>query len=121
MANSKLDSTRVDITMDGEKVEEVDNFKYLGATTIQGWHLNSGSAHQNCHSNSNDGQTVQNMEEQHQLPNQIQALQVTGCLHTPVWLRGLDSPGRHRKANSGLRIQMSEKATEDLVPGPQNQ
>ena len=41
--------------------------------------------------------------------------------HTPVWLRGLDSPGRHRKANSGLRLQMPEKATEDLLPGPQNQ
>ena len=45
------------------------------------WHLQSRNPHPDRHSRSSDGQTEQGVEKEHQIPNQIEALQVAGCLH----------------------------------------
>ena len=45
--------------------------------------------HPDRHGHSSDGQAEQGMQKQHQLQNQIPALQITGCLHPALRMRGM--------------------------------
>ena len=93
----------VNVTVNGQPLEEVTGFKYLGATLskdgtyraeIRIWMATATAMNKlvfyaqstitvisGRHSHSSDGQAEQDVEKQHQLPNQIPAVQVTGCLH----------------------------------------
>jgi hypothetical protein len=55
------------------------------------------------------GQTVLtgNMLQRVKLQDQVQAVQVTGCLHLAVRMRDMDSDCGHGKETSGLRDQVS--------------
>ena len=55
MTNS-TNNISADIIINGQKLEEVISFKYLGATLCKEWHLLSRNSHQDCLSN---GQTKQ--------------------------------------------------------------
>lgn len=49
-----------------------------------------------------------NMEEEHQLPNQVQAIQIVGCIHPPLrdnsWTLLLETIKRCRRSRNFLRI-----------------
>ena len=76
-----------DISMNGQKLEQMTSFKYLGINPVQGWHLLSRNPHQVCLSNDSNGQTKQNLAVQHhELRKQVQAVHVCCHLHSPLWL-----------------------------------
>ena len=102
MVNSTQEVS-VNVTMNGQPLEEVTGFKYSGATLSQDGNCRAEirirmatattvsklvfyaqstiTVISGRHSDSSDGQPEPSVEKQHQLPNQIPALQVTGCLH----------------------------------------
>ena len=86
MTNS-TNNISADISTNGQKLEEVTSFKYLGATPLQEWHLLNKSPHQDCLTNGSNGQTQQDTAVQHhQLRKRVQALQVSCHIHPPLWL-----------------------------------
>ena len=65
-----------DISMNGQKLEEVTRFRHVGAT--QGWRLLIRKLHQDYLNNGSNGQTKQDLVVQHhQLCKQVQAVQVS--------------------------------------------
>ena len=76
MTNS-TNNISADISMNGQKLEEVTSFKYLGTTLSR----------RDCLSNGRNGYTKQDLAMQHhQLCKQVQALQVCCHLHPPLRL-----------------------------------
>ena len=57
MTNS-TSNISADISMNGQKLEEVASFKYL-CNPLQRWYALRGSPQQDCLSNGSDGQTKQ--------------------------------------------------------------
>ena len=77
----------VDISMNGQKFEDVTSFRYLGATLCKHGTCSADVRFQDCLSYGSNGQTKQNLAVQHhQLRGEIQALQVSCRLHPPSWL-----------------------------------
>ena len=69
------------------EVRGSDQFNVPESNPPQGWHLLSRSPHQDCLSNDSNDRTKQDLAvHQHQLRKQVQALQVSGNLHRPIWL-----------------------------------
>ena len=64
MTNS-MNNISADISMDGQKLEEVTSLKYLGRNPVQGWHLLNSNPHQDCLRNCSNGQTEKNLMVQH--------------------------------------------------------
>ena len=72
------------ISMNGQKLEEVAAFKYLGASLSKDGTCTSGNSHQLCLSNGSNGQIKQNLAEQHHhLRKQVQDVQVSCHFHPP--------------------------------------
>ena len=78
-----------------------------------------------CHledhrSHSSDGQAEQDVEKQHQLPNQIPALQVADCLHPALRMWGMDSAGRWQEKNPGIQDEVPGESFPHLVQRTQD-
>ena len=75
------------ICMNGQKLEEVTSFKYLGATLCEDDTCSAEVRIRICLSNGSNGQTKQDLAMQHyQLRMQGQAVQAS-CYRQPVlWL-----------------------------------
>ena len=91
MTNS-MNKISADISTNGQKLEEVTNFKRLGAawckdgTCSAEVHIRIGNG-----SNGRNDQTKQDLAVQHhQLCQQAQALRVSCHLHPPLWLSNMD-------------------------------
>ena len=86
MTNSS-NNINAGISMNSQKLEEVTSFKYLGATLFKDGTCYSRTPHQNCLSNGSNTQTKQDLEVQHhQFCKQVQDLQVSCHLHSPLGL-----------------------------------
>ena len=64
MTNS-TNNISADFSMNGQKLEGVTSFSYLGAIPVQGWHLLNRSPHHECLSNGCNGHTKQDLAMQH--------------------------------------------------------
>ena len=64
MTNS-TNNIGADFSMNGQKLEGVTSFNYLGAIPVQGWHLLNRSPHHECLSNGCNGHTKQDLAMQH--------------------------------------------------------
>lgn len=93
----------------------------LGSTHVKRWHLQHRNSHMDLHKHSSDGQTTKDMEEQHQLPYQVQALQIAGRIHPPLrvwngdsWLsqeKGSMSPIKKISLRNPLVLARSHKSS----------
>ena len=80
MTNS-TNNISADISMNGQKLEEVTSFKYR-SNPEQGWHLFARDPHHDCFSIC---QTKQDLAVQHhQLRKQVQAVEVSCHRHLPL-------------------------------------
>ena len=87
MMTNSTSTISADINMNGQKLEEVTSFKYLGATLIKDGTCYSRTPHQDCLSNDSNTQTKQDLAVQHhQFCKQVQDLQVSCHLHSPLGL-----------------------------------
>lgn len=72
-------------------------FQIVGRNLVKTWHLQRRKLHTNGCSQSSYGQAGNDIEEQHQLPCQIQSLQIAGRLHPPPQASNLDTADWGRK------------------------
>ena len=88
MTNST--SISADISMNGQKLEEMTSFKYRGATLCKNGTCSGeiciriASAKAAMASNGRIKQDL--VEQHHQLNKQVQVIEVSCHLHPPVWL-----------------------------------
>ena len=76
-----------DSSVNGKKLKRVTSFKYLGATLCKDGTCSSGNSLRDCLSNGSNGQTKQDLAVKHQqLCKEVQALQVSCHLHSPLRL-----------------------------------
>jgi len=86
IANSRT-KMRTNITMNGEKLEQVSSFKYLGATlTEDGTSVKEVRCRIAAAKSTMARPTPTNLEQWNQVQNQISSLSISGMFSLALWL-----------------------------------
>ena len=94
MVNSRKDIA-ANITMNGETLKQNDNSKYLGASLSKDSTCTAEVRIHIARATASMASPPKDMERQHQLQNQVQAVLLPGLVQLTVRLRNLDSYDRY--------------------------